>query len=155
MNESVVRFFSRKCIFVLLMMSMFFSFLLIPNISTVYGANGSDDGGANGSDDGGANGSGNSSFSIANPLKVTSITGFLTAVIEVILVFAIPIIVLYIMYAGFLFVTANGEPGQLEKARNALLFAIVGGVIILGAFVIIDIIKGTVDNITEGTVIQQ
>ena len=73
MNESVVRFFSRKCIFVLLMMSMFFSFLLIPNISTVYGANGSDDGGANGSDDGGANGSddggangsGNSSFSIA------------------------------------------------------------------------------------------
>ncbi len=91
---------------------------------------------------------GQDSASIMNPLKVGSITGFLKAIIEIVLVFAVPIIVLFIMYAGFLFVTANGEPAQLEKARNALLFAIIGGVIVLGAFLIIDIIEGTITGLT-------
>lgn len=87
---------------------------------------------------------GGGSSGLTNPLKATTISGFLLAIIDVILVFALPLIVLYIMYAGFLYVTARGEPGQITTARSALLWAIVGGVIVLGAKLIVSVIQGTI-----------
>ncbi len=81
---------------------------------------------------------------LTNPLKSDSIESFLLKIIEVILVFALPIIILYIMYAGYLFVTARGETGQIETARTALLYAVVGGVIVLGAQLIIQVVQGTI-----------
>jgi len=84
------------------------------------------------------------SNSLVNPLKADSIEGLFLAIIDIILVFAVPIIVLFIMYAGFLYVTARGNPDSIKTANSALLWAVVGGVIILGARVILEIIKGTV-----------
>lgn len=85
---------------------------------------------------------------LCNPLKgVNSIEGFLGEVIKVILVFAVPVIVLFIMYAGFLFVTANGDEGKVKDAKHALLWAVVGGVIVLGANLIYGVILGTVNGL--------
>lgn len=86
----------------------------------------------------------NSSGTLVNPLKATSITEFLVAIVDVLLIFAMPLIVIYIMYAGFRFVTAQGNPGEIETARTALLWAVVGGVIVLGAKLIIEVIDGTI-----------
>ena len=87
---------------------------------------------------------------LANPLKAKSIDAFILSIIEVIMVFLIPIIVLYIMYAGFLFVTARGNATQIADAKRALLYAIIGGVIVVGAKLIIDVIQGTVDAFKAG-----
>lgn len=84
---------------------------------------------------------------LTNPLKTTSVTGFLLAVIEVLLIFATPVIVIYIMYAGFQFVMSRGAPGEIEHARQALLYAIIGGIIIVGAQVIINIIQTTINSL--------
>lgn len=84
---------------------------------------------------------------LTNPLKSETIAGFLTNVLDVLLVFATPIIILFIMYAGFLFVTARGNEGQIEKARAALLWAVVGGVILLGAKIIAGIINTTITGL--------
>jgi hypothetical protein len=84
------------------------------------------------------------SAKLTNPLKSQSIEEFLLKIIDVLLVFALPIIVLYIMYAGYLFVTAQGDSGQVSEARSALLWAVVGGVIILGAKVIVTVIQNTI-----------
>ena len=81
---------------------------------------------------------------ITNPLKATSIETLLLNIIDIILVFVLPIIILYIMYAGYLFVSAAGNTEQLSTAKNALLWAVVGGVIVLGAKIILEVIKGTV-----------
>lgn len=48
------------------------------------------------------------------------------------------------MYAGYLFVIAQGNPSKIEEARSALLWAVVGGVIVLGANVIYGVINGTI-----------
>ncbi len=80
---------------------------------------------------------------LRNPLKSRDIPEFLGKIIDIILVFALPIIVLFIMYAGYLFVTANGKPEQIKEARNALLYAVIGGVIVLGARMIFTVIQGT------------
>ena len=85
------------------------------------------------------------STELFNPLKnTTTIPEFLLKVIDVLLVFALPLIILYIMYAGYLFVTAQGTPAKVSEARSALLWAVVGGVIVLGAKIIVEVIQGTI-----------
>lgn len=84
------------------------------------------------------------SIELANPLKFDSIPEFLLAIIDIILIFAVPIIVLFIMYAGFLYVTARGDTGQIGQAHSALTWAIIGGVIVLGAKILLTVIQGTV-----------
>ncbi len=81
---------------------------------------------------------------LCNPLKVTTITEFLVAIIDILLIFALPVIIFFIIYSGYLFVTAGGDSGQIEKARGSLTWAIIGGVIILGAKLIITVVQNTV-----------
>lgn len=83
---------------------------------------------------------------LTNPLHATSISELIANIIDVILVFATPLIVLMIMYAGFLFVTARGNEGQVESAKKALLWSVVGGVIVLGARIISTVIEGTITS---------
>lgn len=85
------------------------------------------------------------SVTFVNPLKAQSISQFLIDLIDVLLVFALPLIVLFIMYAGFLYVTAQGNPGKITTAHTALLWAVVGGVIVLGAKLIVTVIEGTIN----------
>jgi hypothetical protein len=84
---------------------------------------------------------------LMNPLDgITSITGFFLAILDILLVFAIPFVVFFIIYAGFMYVTARGDTGKIQTAHNALLYAIIGGLLILGARLILAVIQGTVDE---------
>lgn len=56
------------------------------------------------------------------------------------------IAVLMIMWAGFLYVTARGNTSQIDTAHRALLYAAIGAAVLLGAKVISEVIKGTVDQ---------
>lgn len=85
--------------------------------------------------------------SIPNPLNATSITELFQTLLDVVMVFAIPIIVFFIIYAGFLYVTARGNEHTIEQAHRALLYALIGGMLILGARVLIDVVSGTVDSV--------
>src|SRR3989344_4435406 len=86
-------------------------------------------------------------ITLRTPLKVNSIAEFLELVLKIVTLFALPIIIFFIIYAGFLFVTAQGKPDQITKARNALLYSVVGGVIILGAHLLLAVIQGTVGTL--------
>lgn len=86
---------------------------------------------------------------LCNPLKFSTITDFLIAIIDVLLIFALPLIILAIMYAGFMFVTAQGDTSKISKARAALTWAVVGGVIALSAKLIISVLQGTIDAFTN------
>lgn len=82
---------------------------------------------------------------LTNPLKSKTIEAFFLAILDILLVFALPIIVLFIMYAGFLYVTAQGDPTKIKTAHAALTWSVIGGVIVLGAKLIIDVIQNTVN----------
>lgn len=84
---------------------------------------------------------------LLNPLKVDSIEKLLQLILDILLIFAVPIIVFFIIYSGFLFVTAQGNEEQLKKAKNALLWTVIGAVILLGAKVILDVIVNTVTSL--------
>lgn len=50
--------------------------------------------------------------------------------------------VIVIIIAGILYTISDGDSGKVSKAKNAILYAIVGLVIIMGAFVITGFISG-------------
>ncbi len=86
--------------------------------------------------------------SIVNPLKINSLEDLLVAILNILIVLAAPIVVFFIIYAGFLYVTARGNAAQVEQATRALTYAIIGGVLIIGAVAIAEIVKNLVGSFT-------
>jgi len=82
-----------------------------------------------------------------NPIQFDHIREFLTAVLDVVITIAFPIIVLAIVYSGFLFVSSRGNEERLKTAKKALVWTVLGAMLILGAFVLSRAIKGTIDEI--------
>jgi len=70
-----------------------------------------------------------------DPLKA------LDTIIDIVFTVLISVAVLFLIIAGFYFVTASGNPEQLGKARNMVMWAIVGVVVALLARGIVTFIK--------------
>lgn len=101
-------------------------------------------------------GTGNSSkpqdvlIKIDNPFKSNSIEGLMRAIVNDILIpIGSVVAVLMVMYAGFLFVTARGDTSQIKKAKEALLYAVIGAAVLLGAWVITEAIQGTIKELRK------
>jgi hypothetical protein len=61
----------------------------------------------------------------------------------------IMIATLYLLYSGFMFVTAKGDPGKIKTAQNALLWGLVGAALILTAEVLALGIGDTVKQVFQ------
>lgn len=84
---------------------------------------------------------------ILNPLGTTgpnSIPVLIQKILEGVIKIGIPIIALAIIYCGFLFVSARGNSEKISKAKEALLWTIIGAAILLGSLAIATMIKSTV-----------
>lgn len=84
---------------------------------------------------------------ITNPLRADSITGLIADILDAVLILAVPVIVLFIIYAGFLFVTAGGDEQQIETAKTTALYTLIGAAIILGAELISNVLAQTAANL--------
>ncbi len=89
-----------------------------------------------------------SNASLDNPLNFgenseNGVADLLLAIVDIFQIIAVPIIVFFIIYGGFLYVTARGNPEAIQKASKALVYAIIGGVIVAGAEAISLIIDDT------------
>jgi len=82
---------------------------------------------------------------IVNPIKnATSIPGLIETILKGVLAIGTPVVVLAIIYCGFLFVKAQGKPEEITKAKDALLWTIVGVAILLGSWALAQMISNTV-----------
>lgn len=82
---------------------------------------------------------------ITNPVpSITSVPGLIEKILTGAIKIGIPIIALAIIYAGFLFVAARGNSEKLTEAKNALVNALIGAAILLGAMAIAKLISATV-----------
>jgi len=123
---------------------VFIMFLVLPTI-IVFAEGDTGDGGDTG------NTSVQINTSIENPLRsdIDTIPKFIEAVITAVLYIGVPIVALAIIYTGFLFVSAQGNSEKLTKAKKALLYTLIGAVLLLGAFVIANAIQSTVHEIEK------
>ena len=90
---------------------------------------------------------------IDNPLGKNgpqTVVGYLNAIINILLKFAVPVVTLAIIYTGFLFVEARGVPEKLTKAKKALTYTLIGAALLLGALVVATAVKATVDALGTG-----
>ncbi|MBI2631091.1 hypothetical protein HYW73_02645 [Candidatus Nomurabacteria bacterium] len=86
---------------------------------------------------------------INNPLCGTagSIPELIQKILEGALKIGIPLLALAVIYSGFLFVAARGNSEKLGKAKDTLLYTLIGGAILLGSWAIAELIANTVTSL--------
>ncbi len=68
---------------------------------------------------------------ICNPLTSDSVTALADKIVDFIIFLAAPIAVLMTVYAGYLFITAADKQEQVKKARQTLLWVVVGVIVLI------------------------
>ncbi len=88
--------------------------------------------------------------SYTNPIKygdIETVPEFLFALVDLVFLIAVPLIVICIIYSGFLFVTAGDNESQIGKARTVFLWTLIGAAVLLGAKAIAMAIQNTIDSL--------
>ncbi|HMO77739.1 MAG TPA: pilin [Candidatus Paceibacterota bacterium] len=91
------------------------------------------------------------STELKNPLNVNTIEELIEGILNIVLILAVPVIVFFIIYAGFLYTTARGNAEQVKQATTALTYALIGGVLIIGSVAIAEIVKELVFSFKAGS----
>ncbi len=89
---------------------------------------------------------------IENPLACENcddLGGAIIAISEKVAEIGFYVVAIFIIYSGFLFVKARGNKDELKKAKESFLYTVIGAAILLGATVLANVIKGTVDDLKK------
>lgn len=89
---------------------------------------------------------GNSNCSATN----TCLNVFLMDILQVVVSIGSIVVMLMLIYVGFKFVVARGDPNKISEARTALLWTVVGALVLLGAEAIAQGIQATVSALATG-----
>ncbi len=85
---------------------------------------------------------------LQNPLgNVDSINDFISAIIDIILLVAYPVLVLAFIWIGFSFVMAQGNSTKLDKVKQNLWYTLLGALVIIGAKAISLALDGTIRSL--------
>lgn len=79
----------------------------------------------------------------------TSLPELIGQIINIILGFLGIVLLLLILYAGFLWMTAGGDEGKVKTARQIIANAIIGLIIIVAAFAISNFVLGALVDVTQ------
>lgn len=71
---------------------------------------------------------------------VTQIQSFIQSVIQVLITLAGLISVGFFVWGGFGYITSSGNPESLDRSKKTILYSAVGLAIVLGAFVLSNVI---------------
>lgn len=85
---------------------------------------------------------------LKNPLNFSSIPEFIAGALKALALIALPIITLFLVISGFLFITAQGNETKLNDAKRNFVYVIIGALLILGAWILATLIAGTVNQLT-------
>ncbi len=99
-----------------------------------------------------SSGNGRENIRLMNPLKGSgNLESFLSSILDFVIRIGTIVVILMVVYVGFQFVTAKGDITKISKARESLLWTVIGALILLGAKAIAIGIEATVQAISVGT----
>ena len=105
-------------------------------------------GGTSGGPTGSGGTSGTTGGGLTNPLNsIDSLPQLLDVVLKAIVQIGTIVLTLALVYVGFLFVVAQGNEEKISNAKSALLWTVIGGLVLLGASAIGAVIGSTVDKL--------
>ncbi len=80
--------------------------------------------------------------------KFKTIPEFIAYILyNIVMPLGLVVIVFFIIRAGFIYVTAGGDAGAIEKAHKNFLAVVIGAAVLLGSVAIASIINGTICQI--------
>lgn len=83
---------------------------------------------------------------LVNPLQnIDSFPDLLNAIIGAIVDIGFIVLILMLVFVGFKFVAAQGREEELRNARSALVWTVIGGLILLGAEAISLVVQSTAE----------
>jgi hypothetical protein len=88
-----------------------------------------------------------------NPLKADSLQCLVYDIFRIAINLLAVVAGLFIIYSGFKFVAAQGNPEKLKAARRVFLNTIIGTAIILGSWVIVQFAVNTINQFMDRDVI--
>ena len=89
-----------------------------------------------------------SDITLTNPLSAPDLPTFLNQILGFLIKIGGIVITFMVVYVGFKFVMAQGEPGPLAEAKQMLMWTLIGAAILLGAQAISLAIQQTVQAIS-------
>ncbi len=84
---------------------------------------------------------------LCNPIDSPNLSSFLLGIVNVAIQYGAILIVFFIVFAGFKFVTAQGNSEKVSEARKMLTWVVVGAFVLLGVYVIRAAICGTIKQL--------
>ena len=74
----------------------------------------------------------------------------MTALVDIVLLVALPIGVIFIVWGGFRLVTAGGDEKEVEKGYKTLIAAVIGIAIVLAAKLLSSVLGNTLNQLQGG-----
>ncbi len=84
---------------------------------------------------------------VCNPLNAPDFATFVQDIANIVAAIGGVLAVIFIIYSGFLFVTARGDVKQLDEAKAAFKWTVIGTAVLLGAYVIATAIMALVQSL--------
>jgi len=85
---------------------------------------------------------------LPNPLGGTnSLTQLLMGILNAVIKIGIPVLVVAVVYVGFMFVRAQGKPEEIKTAGKAFFYTLIGAGVVMGAKVLSLALCETVKNL--------
>ncbi|MEN9622244.1 MAG: hypothetical protein RLZZ67_678 [Candidatus Parcubacteria bacterium] len=86
---------------------------------------------------------------LQNPLKVSSLGDLYKSILKIVVEIGYVLVALFLLLAGFKFVTAQGSESKLEDAKKTFYYTIIGALIVIGAQTIFAILRGVISGLTK------
>ena len=89
--------------------------------------------------------------SLTDPLKegYGTVDMLIGALLKIIIKIGMPVAALFLVYAGFMFVTSKGDPKKLDTAKSIFLWTVIGTALVVGAETIRVVLTNTIGSITK------
>lgn len=84
---------------------------------------------------------------LCNPIKYDNLNAFLIDILKVVVQYGAILVVFFLVFAGFKFVTAQGNTEKISEAKKMLVWVVIGAFVLLGVYVIRQAICGTLGQL--------
>ncbi len=90
---------------------------------------------------------------LVNPLGsgASSLPALVSEIMQFVVRIGAIVVIFRLVYTGYLFVTARGNPGEIGKAKENLKWVVIGALVLLGAQAIALGIQATVQALSVGS----
>jgi hypothetical protein len=77
---------------------------------------------------------------------VTTIPQFIHAVLSIVIRIGIPVASIFLIWAGFMFLTAQGNESKLTAAKKAFVWSCIGFGVLIGAWLLATAFQGVITS---------